>query len=145
MDQQVEAPRYVSFSSQLRDRTISVRKEREAAARSAYQEARAKAGSHPINQKEGLETVLQFIEKAIWESASDGKDSVTIPFLSVPLIHQRNAYLEANFYIMAKQELLEVGQYVVAKFKEGHPDFDARSYMDSANIVALISAWKITW
>lgn len=144
MEEQVATGDYVYFSRRLRARVEQVRKAKADEARAAYAEAKAKAGPHPICKDENMEQVLAYLESRMWEAAAQGEDTVSVAILSVPLLHQRNAFLEANHPALAKPELREVAQFIVDKFKQGHPDFDARSHLD-ANITVMINSFLISW
>lgn len=141
MQEQVVTGHYVTFSQQLRDRVAAAHQQKEEEARAA----KAKAGPHPINEQAGLDAVLAFLETAMWEAAGRGESLTMVRFLDVPLLAERNAYLETNFPAMAKRELREAVNYAVVKFKESHPDFQAQNQCSDSSIMGTIESFRITW
>lgn len=145
MDQQVGGPHYITLSQQLRDRATVARQQRDKAAWLAYSEAKEKAGPHPIYEPEELARALEFVETELWKAASKGEDSITIPFVDIPVLRERKAYMETNFPILAKAELREAIHHVISKFRDTHPEFDNIGGEDNPSVMALISTVKISW
>ena len=136
------------LAQQLQERTRIAREKQAADTREAHNQARAKAGPHPIYEASALAGVISQIEGAIWKAAGEGKNELSIPFLSIPLLEERHRFMHIHFPSLpnlAKMELREAAEFVKEKFKETHPDFDAKSYKDDATIVLSISVFKITW
>lgn len=144
--QQIVRAHYVTFSQQLRDRATQARQRRDEAAWLVYTEAKRSAGPHPIYRQEELARVLEFMEEALWKAAGQGEDSVSIPFLDIPLLAKRNAYLEetASLAVLAKAELREAVNHLVNKFQDAHPEFSGTGG-DGPHIMALVKSIKISW
>ena len=135
----------ITLAQQMHDRTIAARQKKDEETRLALQQAKEAAGPHPIYQKDVLDSVMEYIENIMWDAASEGSDEIRLPYLDIPLLAERHAFMEANVPILAKKELRDTVEYIKQKFREKHPDFVDKSHADRATFWVSGDAFKITW
>lgn len=124
----------------VRARTIA--EETQLKQQKAYEEKEKqdalKAGNNPImTDAFVLELCLIFLEGKILDAASQGANSVVIPYTDIVPLKERYDCVVLISASLAKKELQRGADYIKEQFKRKHADFNAESYRDRASIVHI--------
>jgi hypothetical protein len=105
------------------------------------------AGPNPFLDASSVElkSALEYMEECIMYSAHQAENTVVIKYMDIPSVYLRSVIVQP-LNLIAKQDLNISTSAIKDAFKKTHPEFDAKSHLDTADIVFFkFDSFKITF